>query len=472
MSLRDAGEAGLRTLSTKDRVLYGLGHFGLSVLGYMVVACVVPFYNPPAAERLHGAQPLVASATLIAAILFFSRMIDLVADPLAGYVSDRTHTRWGRRKPYMVVSAPLLALSFVLLWRPPAAHASDLNAWYAGILLTVVFVCFAGFAAPYLALLPEVAATRAERVRLAMVQGLFNLLGTAVAAVGVGLLTPQFGFARTAAALSALCLAAMWLSCLGPGEHHGYSPPNVRPELSLGQAVKQTLTNVPFLVYWGGYYLFLVSLMLLLAGMEYLGTAFLGLSAGGGGSVSAVALVGGMLLLPLSRAAADRFGPRTTFLSGLLWMALCLPLFGLLGFTDGPQSALWQARLFAALLSPAVAVLYSVPYTLVADICDADFRRTGNHREAVYFGFQGTMMKGAWGFAPLIGALIVQLFGTAGTLKLGYHMYGPVAGLLALLGFLLFLLYPRRQPCEGPAGAPGSPVEAAAGTNLAPTEKK
>lgn len=431
-------------LTFTDRLLYGLGHFGLSLLGYMVVACVVPFYNPPEAERGHGAQALVASAVLIAAVLFFSRMIDFIADPLAGFLSDRTRTRWGRRKPYMVVSAPLLVISFILLWRPPVHGASDVNAWYAGILLTTVFVCFAGFAAPYLGLLPEVAHTRAERVRLAMVQGMFNLLGTAAAAVGVGVLTPRYGFARTAAALSVLCLAAMWASCFGPGEHHGTTPPNLQPELGLGQAIRRTVANVPFLIYWGGYYMFLVPLLVILAGMEYMTSSFMNLPPGSAGSVSAIPLLCGVLFLPLGKLLAERRGSRYAFLAGLLWLALTAPLLGLLGIhRGGAEVALWEARLLAGLLGPAVAVLFTVPYTILADICDRDFRRTGTHREAMYFGFQGTMMKGGWGIAPLIAALVVQVFGVASPLRLGYHMFGPVAGLMALLGFLLFLFYPE-----------------------------
>ena len=432
-------------LTLKDRVLYGLGHFGLSLLGYMVVACVVPFYNPPAAELARGAHALVASATLIAAILFFSRMIDFVADPLAGFLSDRTHTRWGRRKPYMVVSAPLLVISFILLWRPPTANPSDANAWYAGILLTITFVLFAGFAAPYLGLLPEIAHRSRERVRLAMVQGAFNLLGTAVAAIGVGLLSPHIGFPKTAVAVSGLCLLAMWASCLGPGEHHGEAEHNVKPDLPLAQAVRATFTNVPFLLYWGGYYMFLVPLMVILAGMEYTTSCLMKLPPGASGSISAVALLGGLLLLPVSKWLAEQRGPRWTFLFGLLWLAVTAPLLGLVGLQGSAATALWVARGGALLLSPAVAVLFTVPYTVLADICDLDFRRTGNHREAIYFGFQGTMLKGGWGIAPLIATLVITVCGVSGPLQLGYHMFGPVAGVMALLGFGLFLFYPERR---------------------------
>jgi Na+/melibiose symporter-like transporter len=128
-----------------------------------------------------------------------------------------------------------------------------------------------------------------------------------------------------------------------------------------------------------------------------------------------------------------------------VWLAIFLPLFGLLGLRGEPAQALWQARVLALLLSPAVAVLFSVPYTILADICDLDYKRTGTHREAMYFGFQGTMMKGGWGIAPLIAALVIQVLGIAPPLRLGYHMLGPIAGAMALAGFVIFRFYPEKR---------------------------
>ncbi|MEN6303631.1 MAG: MFS transporter [Armatimonadia bacterium] len=425
-------------LRTRDRVLYGLGHFGLSLLGYMVVACVMPFYHP--AKATAGATSLVSSATLIAAVLFVGRLIDFIADPLAGYLSDGTHTRWGRRKPYMVIAAPLLALAFALIWRPPVQGSSDTNAWYALILLCAVFIFYAAYAAPYLGLLPEIARGRKPRVRLATVQGFFHLLGITVAAITVGNFCPVYGFARVAGALSVLCLLSMWVACLGPHEQPERLPAQ-RRELGLGQALKRTFTNWPFLLYWAGYYLLWTPLLVILAGMEYAASAFMDLQPGAAGAIVAVPLVGGMLLLPFAKRLVERHGPRWTFLAGLLWFAVTAPPLALVGLGGDAHTNLWLARLLSALLSPAVAVIFTVPYTIMADVCDLDFRQTGHHREAMYFGFQGLMMKAGLGFAPLIAAITMQTFGTTGTLPLGYRMFGPVAGAMALLGFVIFLFY-------------------------------
>ncbi len=434
-------------LSTRQSVLYGVGHFGLSVLGYVIVACVVPFY-----ESGQAAGPdLAAAGRLIALVLFVTRLIDLIADPLAGFISDRTFTRWGRRKPYMLLSAPLVVLSFILVWHPPAGEALAARAWYAAILLTIFFVCFAAYAAPYLGLLPEIARTPGQRARLATTQGVFHLLGTTTAALATGVLGPVFGVARTSLVLGLLCLAAMWLALLGPHETEAAQrPPR---QIGLRTAMRQTLTNWPFLIYWAGYYLFWVPLLVVVAGVGQAAQGWFGLGPGGAGSILAVPLLGGLLFLPLSRRVMARRGPRWTFLAGLLWLAMTGPLLALMGalHAHGPW-AVWEARLLALLLSPAVAVLFSVPYTVLAEICDQDYRRLNSHREAMYFGFQGLMMKAGWGVAPLLVALLSGAFPGA----VGLRMFGPLAGALALLGFVVFWFYPERRVLEEDGGGASS----------------
>lgn len=442
---QQTGQPEQQSLRRRDRILYGFGHFGVSSLGYMVVACVMPFYNPPAAAREAGAMMLVSSATLIGIVLFLSRTVDLIADPLAGFLSDRTRSRWGRRKPYLVISTPLVVLSFILLWYPPVNGASDINAWYALALLCAFFGFFAGYFGPYLGLLPEIARDTNERVKLAMVQGGFNLLGIATGALVVGCLAPRYGYAHTALVLGPLGVVTMWIACLGPSERQCHEP-TTGPRMGLRTALVKTFTNVPFLIYWGSYYLYLVSLMVIIAGMEYSASTLMGLPTGASGSISAIPLLGGLLCLPLAKRLTELRGPREAFLIGILWLSCTAPLLGLVGFTHDFSISLWQARGLVALLSPAVAILFTVPYTILSSICDLDFQRTGHHREAMYFGFQGTMLKGALGFAPLIAAVVMRVFQASPNSLLGYRMFGPVAGVMALLGFLLFLFfYPKRQ---------------------------
>jgi len=410
-----------------------------------VVACVMPFNVPAAHEAALGSKRLVTSATLIGLVLFISRFADLVADPLAGYFSDRMRSRWGRRKPFMFVATPLLVVLFVLLWHPPLGATTRVNALWALALLVAVFVLFAAYAAPYLGLLPEIARTPRQRVHLATVQGFFNLAGIAVGAIGVANLAPHYGFPNTAIVVAVVCLGCLWAACFGPAERAPEPVNGEAAHFGLIMALRRTFINRAFLTYICGYYLLWVALLLIVASTEYSAAEFLHLAQGGAGAIIAITLVAGVVCLPLANRLAQRLGTKRTFLASMLWFAIFAPWLVLIGTSRDYHFTLWEARILAALLGPAVAGLFSVPYAILADVCDADARRTGRRREAMFFGVQGTLLKGGWGLAPFIAALVLDVFGASEEHSLGLHVFGPLAGLLALVGFFIFLHFPERR---------------------------
>lgn len=436
----------LRPLTLVGKVAYALGHFGLSLLGYVVVAYVMPFYDPPRSAEAEGARRLVVSGALMALIILLSRNVDYVADPLAGFLSDRLRSRWGRRKPFMVASAPGLIVSFVLLWHPPVGEPSAANAVFAGLACAAVFVFMAGFGAPYLALLAEIATSERERLQLAGIQGAFNLAGIATAALFFSWIVPRWGVAYAAHGVAALAAVALAAACLGPREGAGGHAVHRSSALGLRRSLRSTFTNPAFLYYWGGYYFFWLGLLILVSGMEYACAVFLGVRVGGSALILSWGLVCGLLCLPLASWLALRWGHRRAFLAAQLWFAVLAPTLGLVGLHSGAATGLWLARLGAVLLGPAIAGLFALPYTILAEVCDRDHQRTGEYREATYFGFQGMMFKAGIGFAPLVVATIMQVAAAGSAPELGYRLFGPAAGLSALLSAALFWWYPRDEP--------------------------
>lgn len=435
-----------RPLTPAGRIAYALGHFGLSLVGYVVVAYVMPFYDPPQAAAAEGAPRLVVSGALMGLIILLSRNVDYVADPLAGFLSDRLCSRWGRRKPFMVGSAPGLMLSFVLLWHPPVGEPCAANAVFAGIVCAAVFVFIAGFGAPYLALLAEIATSERERLQLAGIQGAFNLAGIATAALFFSWIAPRWGVAHAAHAVAVVAAVALAAACLGPREGAGGHPVHRSSKLGLRRSLASTFTNLPFLFYWGGYYFLWLGLLILLSGMEYACAELLGVRVGGSALILSWGLLCGLLCLPLASWLALRWGHRRTFLAAQLWFAVLAPTLGLVGWHSEAETGLWLARLGAVLLGPAIAGLFALPYTILAEVCDRDHQRTGEYREAMYFGFQGMMFKAGIGFAPLMVAAIMQVAAGTGNPELGCRLFGPAAGLSALLAAVVFWWYPRDEP--------------------------
>ena len=87
----------------------------------------------------------------ISAIIFVARLSDAFTDPLIGVLSDKTKSRWGRRKPWIVAGAPLLMLSLYMLFVPPESP----SAWYFGFWVVLLYLAFTIVDLPYFAWVPN-----------------------------------------------------------------------------------------------------------------------------------------------------------------------------------------------------------------------------------------------------------------------------------------------------------------------------
>ena len=85
-----------------------------------------------------------------------------------------------------------------------------------------------------------------------------------------------------------------------------------------------------------------------------------------------------------------------------------------------------------------------VPDAIVASVSDLEEQRTGQRREAMYFGAQGLIIKMAIGISALISGGLVQFFG----IPLGIQLTGPVAAIVVLIGLLVFSRYPEKEVLE------------------------
>jgi GPH family glycoside/pentoside/hexuronide:cation symporter len=104
---------------------------------------------------------------LLGLVLVILRGWDALVDPVMGNWSDNTRTRWGRRRPFMVVGAILTALLFPLIWRIPHGLGSTGQAFYLVVIGVIFFTCFSAWSMPYFGLQLELTPSYDERTRLA-----------------------------------------------------------------------------------------------------------------------------------------------------------------------------------------------------------------------------------------------------------------------------------------------------------------
>jgi GPH family glycoside/pentoside/hexuronide:cation symporter len=111
---------------------------------------------------------------LVGIIGFAPRIFDAVSDPMMGYISDHTRTRWGRRRPYILVGAMLAGVVFAAMWQLPSGHSESFYFWTFMTASILYFLTYTVYATPFVAFGFEMTPDYHERTRL---QAFANTLG-------------------------------------------------------------------------------------------------------------------------------------------------------------------------------------------------------------------------------------------------------------------------------------------------------
>ncbi|KPK46901.1 MAG: hypothetical protein AMJ77_04805 [Dehalococcoidia bacterium SM23_28_2] len=449
-----------RELPLFNRLVYASGSFGGNVIARSKDLWLIYFYAPPADADIEKRMNILVLGALFTA----ARIIEALDDPIIGWWSDRTRSRWGRRIPFVLLATPFYAVFFVLLWTPPVAGESMTNALYFFLMLEAFHLFSTLSGGPFESLLPEIAVTSKGRVSIVTWQVFFGTVGAAIALVGSGIIRDAFGFQAMAISMAVMGMASRYIALSGAWRHVrlDVEPAQVNPL----QAIRSTFTNRPFLFFLPTFILFNMSISMMTAALPFWsGAVFLGdlpsdiarvetgspatlqlfgleFGVAEGTAVAlltAAAIVVVLLCLPLVYRMSLRRGKAWVYSAAMLIGGVYLPFIAFMGFLPGIDKLL-QAVFFVALMGLPMAAVFTFPNAIMADIIDYDELKTGMRREAIYYGTQATLEKWASALFPLILASLLVLGSTAAN-PLGIRLVGPVAGLSALLGFLAFRGY-------------------------------
>lgn len=425
-------------LTRRDKLMYGVGDIGFSLSTTILGAFFAIFLTD-----VVGIRPGIAAIAI-----FIGRSWDYVNDPLFGHLSDRTRTRWGRRRPFLLFGTLPLAITFTMLWwRPPWDGMLALAAYYA-----VAYILFEAantlLYMPYFALTPELTSDYDERTSLTTYRMFFSILGSLVAFIiplmMVGSFTPENADRVVTMGLTFGIVSAlpMLLVFFGTRERQDYME-QAKP--TLRQSISSALKNKPFLF---GLAIFLatwISVDILQSSLLFF-IKYVVQRESQNDVIMATIFVIAIFALPIWDYVARRWSKRWAYIWGIaFWAVVQLVLI-----TLNPTTSLGVILFLCALAGIGVAAAHVLPWAILPDAIEWDEYQTGQRHEGMFYSLTTLTKKVATSIALPLVLLLLEVTGYQPNVTqqepsalLGIRVaIGPIPAILLAIGILFAFKYP------------------------------
>lgn len=421
------------------KMAYALPAFALAVVGIPVYVYIPKFYT----------DTVGVSISVLGSLILLIRIFDALTDPAIGFFSDRTPSRFGRRRPYMAVGSILLAAAILFLFNPIHGSVAFQTAWFGGWFF-LLFLFWTVAAVPYESLGPELSFDYNERTSLFAVRDGMLIAGTLLAASSPALVTAVFGLESTpegerekffwiSILFAPMVIIFTWWCILAIREREFRLPLSGHNPV---RAIRQLVSNRPFMILLLSYTIAAfgsnLPATLILYYVEYV------LRSSNADLFLLIYFATGILLLPGWVVLARKIGKKTTWISAML-----INTGSFIGvFFLGPGDE-WQYGVLVALSGVGFGATVAIPSAMQADVIDYDELATGRRQEGHYIGVWSISKKLAAALGVGIGLAVLGASGyepnsiqteqVQFTLKVLYAMIPSICNVVALL---IALYYP------------------------------
>lgn len=394
-------------LTLTQKAGWGLADMGVVVFVVVKQLLVLAFLTT------YLGVPIALAGAVTTAVLLF----DIITDPLVGYLSDRTHSRFGRRAPWMFIGALILAAGMIGLFAVPAGFGTVGNlAWVTGFFVLAT-IGFTMVAIPYGAMAGEITQDPRERSAMTGFRMGFASLGILIGGALIPILAgdAREGFVRAAVAVSPLIVGAIWLSIFATRNAPRIEEPSTAAFIPM---LKLVLANRPFTILVVLYGVMTLAVALLTAGLPFAalylitvtGDTALSGAAGALGTLSlmfAAFVIGSILSQAVWVILSGKLGKLNALVLGLtLYIALLFGMYAVLPSVN--VTVMFGMFILAGMTNGAYQ---QIPWAIYPDLMDVTRAQTGEAIEGAFSALWLFGQKVANALAPLLLGLILGAFG-------------------------------------------------------------
>ena len=425
-------------LSRATKIIYGAGDLGFSLTSTIIGAYFLFFLTD-----VVGLKPAVAGIAILV-----GRTWDYINDPLIGHLSDRTRSRWGRRRPFLLFGAIPFGLAFMLMWyRPPFENQIALAAYYSAAY--VVFDAAATFVyMPYFALTPELTDDYDERTALTSYRMFFSIFGSLISftvpLMIVGTFSPENAgrVLLMSGIIGGVSAVPLWLVFLKTREREAFVAKE-RPKLI--PSLKAAFKNRPF-VFGAVIYLLTWMSMTIIETVLLFYIKYVLEMEGISDLLMVMIFVTAIITLPIWEYASRRWNKRTAYAIGVaFWAVVQLLLISL-----NPSSSMVFVISLCILAGIGVAAAHVLPWSILPDAVEWDEYQTGERHEGMFYSLVTLAHKIASSIAIPLTAVMLGLTNykpnsaiQPPSAILGIRLLmGPIPAILLTIGILFALKYP------------------------------
>lgn len=427
-----------KKLSLKEKMGFGICDLGGNALFTIMAFWLMNYLT----------DTVGLAAGLAGTALMIGKIWDAITDPLMGYISDRTKTRWGRRRPYIFIGGILVFVTMAFMFTNPRLSDQNLLFYWAIIAYSLLNLGFTIVNIPYSSLTPELTSDYNERTVLNGYRMSFAMVGTLIGAAAVLPLLGLFndrsaGFSMVGIIFGLIILIVSWITFFTIKE-----PPFEAissPKMGIFRSYFEAFKNVPFLLILFPWVLNMTATTIV-SGMLIYYFKYIYQAAESTTLALLILLLTAMVFIPIWVLISNALGKKNCYAVGMLIIAATCMIF----FYFGHLLELNFGLILMFFAGIGLATTYVFPWSIIPDTIEYGYTKTGERHEGIYYGLWTLVSKIGQALAALLMGLILDFYRYLPNQPLQAKetifgirlLFGPIPAIIFITATVVVLFYP------------------------------